>query len=191
MADEYYAEVTGYSNVLLDYYVEAKDSKGNVKKSPIQHVWVADGEPAPSGPFTATPDPAIPGEELAIIYDAVAGSLPDDAQGVTFHWGYDDWNGITDAPMAPTGSDGSSFRVTIQVPAEARESVDFVFTDGTRWDNNNGADYHVAVDPDGETPCEGLCCGDLARSRAPWVFLGPAPLALLPMIAPWRRCRAR
>jgi len=40
IADEYYTYVTGLSNVLVDYYVEAEDSLGNVERSPIQHVWV-------------------------------------------------------------------------------------------------------------------------------------------------------
>ena len=40
IADEYYVHMTGFSDVLLDYYVEAEDSLGNVKKSPIQHVWI-------------------------------------------------------------------------------------------------------------------------------------------------------
>ncbi|MFM8640942.1 MAG: hypothetical protein ACKOEL_09930, partial [Planctomycetota bacterium] len=34
--------VTGLTNKLVDYYVEAVDTKGNVKRSPIQHVWVGD-----------------------------------------------------------------------------------------------------------------------------------------------------
>jgi hypothetical protein len=40
IADEYYIELTGLSEVLIDYYVEAEDSLGNIKKSPIQHVWI-------------------------------------------------------------------------------------------------------------------------------------------------------
>jgi hypothetical protein len=40
IADEYYAYVTGYTNVLLDYFITATDTKGNVKKSDIYHVWV-------------------------------------------------------------------------------------------------------------------------------------------------------
>ena len=43
IADEYYVQVTGYKNVLLDYYIEAEDSKGNLFKSNIYHVYVASG----------------------------------------------------------------------------------------------------------------------------------------------------
>jgi len=42
IADEYYAQVTGLSEVLVDYYVEAEDSLGHIKKTPIQHVWVGE-----------------------------------------------------------------------------------------------------------------------------------------------------
>jgi hypothetical protein len=42
IADEFYVQVTGLSEVLVDYYVEAEDSSGNVKRSPIQHVWIGE-----------------------------------------------------------------------------------------------------------------------------------------------------
>jgi hypothetical protein len=54
IADEYYTYVTGLSEVLVDYYVEAEDSVGNVKRSPIQHVWV--------GPATGSPSHVIDGD---------------------------------------------------------------------------------------------------------------------------------
>ena len=143
IADEYYALVSGYEDQLLDYYIEARDSRGNVKKSPIQHVWVGSVDVAPpSNIYTATPNPAYAGESLTITYDAVTGSLPDAPSKVTLHWGYDSWKGITDTTMTLTGSVWSA---TITVPAAATKTVDFVFTDGSKWDNNGGADYHVAV----------------------------------------------
>jgi len=39
-AQEYSAPVAGLANALVDYYVEAVDSAGNIGRSPIQHVWV-------------------------------------------------------------------------------------------------------------------------------------------------------
>ena len=48
IADEYYTHVTGLSQVLVDYYVEAEDSLGHVKRSPIQHVWIGQSNPTPS-----------------------------------------------------------------------------------------------------------------------------------------------
>lgn len=42
IADLYYAEIRGLSNVLVDYYVESTDNKGNTFKTPIQHVYVGE-----------------------------------------------------------------------------------------------------------------------------------------------------
>ena len=53
IADEYYARVTGLSEVLVDYYVEAEDSLGHVKRSAIQHVWI--------GPESSSPTHTIDG----------------------------------------------------------------------------------------------------------------------------------
>ncbi|MBU1948073.1 MAG: T9SS type A sorting domain-containing protein, partial [Candidatus Eisenbacteria bacterium] len=47
IADEYWLQLTGYAETLLDYYVEAEDNLGNIKRTPIQHVYV--GEDASGG----------------------------------------------------------------------------------------------------------------------------------------------
>ncbi len=44
IADEYWLELSGYSDVLLDYFVEAEDLQGHIKRSPIQHVYVGTGD---------------------------------------------------------------------------------------------------------------------------------------------------
>ncbi|MBN1885773.1 MAG: T9SS type A sorting domain-containing protein [Candidatus Krumholzibacteriota bacterium] len=54
IADQYWAEMTGFDEVLIDYFVEAEDSSGNVERSPIQHVWV--------GVAVAEPDHVIDGD---------------------------------------------------------------------------------------------------------------------------------
>jgi len=46
-ADEYSAMIAGITNKLLDYYVEATDTKGNLTRTDIQHVWVGAGTGAP------------------------------------------------------------------------------------------------------------------------------------------------
>jgi len=48
IADEFYARMTALSEVLVDYYVEAEDSAGNVKRSPIQHVWIGEATESPT-----------------------------------------------------------------------------------------------------------------------------------------------
>ncbi len=42
IANLYYAYINGISNKLLDYYVEITDTKGNITKTKIQHVWVGE-----------------------------------------------------------------------------------------------------------------------------------------------------
>lgn len=42
IANEYFIQVTGYKNALLDYYIEAEDVHGHVKRSDMFHVWVGD-----------------------------------------------------------------------------------------------------------------------------------------------------
>jgi hypothetical protein len=50
MADYYWAKITGYRDVLLDYYIEAVDTRGNVTRSDIQHVYVEDDGSATEPP---------------------------------------------------------------------------------------------------------------------------------------------
>jgi len=42
IADEYWVHLEGFKNSLIDYYVSAKDNKGNVASTDIFHVWVGD-----------------------------------------------------------------------------------------------------------------------------------------------------
>jgi chitodextrinase len=76
IADYYFAKVIGYRNVLLDYYVEAVDTRGNIHKSDIQHVWVADDGMVASPPgipqnVTAT---AITTNQINVAWSAVSGA---------------------------------------------------------------------------------------------------------------------
>jgi chitodextrinase len=59
LADYYFAKITsanvpGFKNKLLDYFIEATDSKGNTHQSEIQHVWVADDGAATTPPSKPT-----------------------------------------------------------------------------------------------------------------------------------------
>lgn len=42
-ADEYSAKITGIKSKLVDYYIEATDTKGNIARSYIFHTWVGNG----------------------------------------------------------------------------------------------------------------------------------------------------
>ncbi len=47
-AQQFAATIAGQRGVLLDYYVEAVDAKGNITRSDIQHVWVGQGSGGPT-----------------------------------------------------------------------------------------------------------------------------------------------
>ncbi|MFH1844380.1 MAG: FlgD immunoglobulin-like domain containing protein [bacterium] len=62
-ADEYWLYLTGYNDQLLDYFVEAEDSHGNVKRSPVQHVFVGAGGSSSGFVMDGSLDDGVP--ELA------------------------------------------------------------------------------------------------------------------------------
>lgn len=71
-ADLYYCYLDKYENCLVDYYIEAVDSLGNVKRSEIQHVWV--GDKSGMRPFITAE------EQIKVIKTA---SLPDSSPSGT------------------------------------------------------------------------------------------------------------
>lgn len=81
---------------------------------------------------------AQPGKALTIYY---RGDLAD-ASGVKLHWGYNDWQGVTDKPMIRR-SDGF-WETTIAVPVSGMR-LNFAFTDGENWDNNSGKAWTIAI----------------------------------------------
>ncbi len=148
IADQYWLELTGYEDVLLDYYVEATDIHGNVRRSPIQHVYVGTGDAGggPGAAVTWTPETPSAGGTLTVTYDPVAGTLDDATSPVWIHVGHSGWTGVLspDPPMTWDPVD-AVWTYTYAVPTSAT-SVQFVFTDGAgAWDNNGGADWHVSV----------------------------------------------
>jgi len=152
IAGQYYAQVNGHRSVLLDYYVEAVDAHGNVRRSPIQHVWVGDGSGSGGGgdAVTTTPDPPVAGTPVSVSYDPSGGPLGGSAS-VFIHVGFNGWNDVMspDPEMSWDDAEGV-WVVSIDVPGDATV-LDCVFNDGVGiWDNNNGADWHITVD--GGTP---------------------------------------
>lgn len=80
------------------------------------------------------------GAALTIYYH---GSL-DGQSSVDLHWGYNNWNGISDAQMVKRSSDGF-WQATISVPSGATTiNMAFNNNNGT-WDNNNGQNYNINV----------------------------------------------
>jgi hypothetical protein len=149
IADEYYVEVTGLREMLVDYYIEAVDGNGIIAKSPIQHVYIGDGSGSggPGGDtVVVSPDPPQAGQNVTITYDATGRALESSSQ-VLLHYGFNGWNPVIspDAPMTWNATD-SVWEVTVPVQSTATV-LDFVFTDGAgAWDNNNGQDWHYTVE---------------------------------------------
>ncbi len=162
IADHYSATIAGLSEVLVDYYVEAADTRGNVKRSPIQHVWVGDGVGSTggggcsSGTVTTTPCPPVAGESVTISYDAAGRNLAS-AGSVNIHIGSNGWtNVVAPDPAMTRAGVGAPWTYTYVVPNGATV-IDCVFNNGAgTWDNNGGADWHIAVQAG--TPVMGRCC---------------------------------
>jgi MYXO-CTERM domain-containing protein len=152
IADEYYLQFTALKGQLIDWYVEAKDTNGNLTRSPIQHLWIGDG----SGAIAAAKwNPASPDCKDAItVKGTKAGWL---------HWAVDGWKLPPQSlwpPDTTAWKDGKAVETAL-APCETEKwcatigplgpdikVVDFTFRyqDGT-WDNNGGADYHISLSP--------------------------------------------
>jgi hypothetical protein len=66
-ADEYSSLISGITNKLLDYYVEATDARGNITRTDIQHVWVGAG--------TGSPQPNPGGFTMDGVLDTAAAQI--------------------------------------------------------------------------------------------------------------------
>lgn len=160
-AFKYSAPVTGLTNKLVDYYIEAVDAHGNTSRSAIQHVWVGTyssggGGGSGSGTVSWSPTPPTVNDSLRIT---VAGTT----SPAKLHWGVNTWT-LPNAAYRPAGStvysDGKAVETQMNVvsgnlvltlppfnnAAQAVSTVDFVihYDNGT-WGNNGGSDYHVSI----------------------------------------------
>jgi len=165
IAGEYYAEITGIAEKLLDYYVEVTDGEGNVSKTPVQHVYVGPSNTGGGGQSGVFWTPANP-----TLNDVITVTQTDVNIGARLHWGVNTGGQAWQSPLAaywPVGStlfngsgpaiesamqgpDGEG-NITIQLgpfndPAQVVNAVDFVIHyDNNTWNNNNGADFHIPV----------------------------------------------
>jgi hypothetical protein len=176
IAGEYYAEIEGIAEKLLDYYVEATDNEGNVSKSAIQHVYVGPSNTRGGGQSGVFWTPANP-----TLNDVITITQTDVNIGAKLHWGVSTGNQTWQTPATvywPAGSylfNGSGpaiesemegpdaeNNITIQLgpfnnAGQVVNQVDFVIHyDNNTWNNNNGADFHIPVNnsPTGITDAE-------------------------------------
>ena len=150
IADQYTAQITGLTDTLVDYYVEAIDANGNVKRSPIQHVWIGDGEGAVGGGgdrVVIEPEQPQAGTDVQICFDAAGGPLAG-AGSVFAHVGFNGWSTVLnpDRAMSFDVQDGLwKLAQPVAIPSDATQ-LNVVFNNGAgTWDNNNGQDWQFNV----------------------------------------------
>lgn len=164
-AQEYSAEVKGLKDVLVDYYIEATDTKGNVARSMILHVYVGDGngsspvepdQPSVLGSYTISP--AQPTKDDVITITASNGQ-----EGIILHWGVNKFEKPIQEYL-PEGSqyhsDGKAARTPFTLnsdgkyeakigpfnnPKQSADYISFVTNTGNNWDNNGGSDYRIKI----------------------------------------------
>jgi len=163
-ADEFSAIISGIKNKLVDYYVEAVDSKGNVTKSPIKHVWVGDGSGTTGGGTTSsviwTPTNPTKNDEIEIkVISSKSAKLHWGVNSVNKNWTTPNqlywpsnttlFNNIGPAVESPFTKVGDTLKIKLgpfNNPAQVVNSLNFVihFDDNT-WDNNNNNDYNIPI----------------------------------------------
>ena len=168
-ADLCYAEIKGYKDQLIDYYVEATDSKGNVFKTPIQSVYVGTGDGQNGGTTGGVSwTPTAPNQDSLIVISCSTATAAS-----KLHWGVNGIGGSWTTPNAiyqPAGTTavGSAVQTPfVQVDGKWQvvlgpfnktvqkvTAINFVINHGNNvWDNNNGSNYKIDVtsnltDPD-------------------------------------------
>lgn len=149
IADQYHAKITGVTSALVDYYIEATDTKGFTKKSAIHHVWVGDAQGGGGGgggasSVSVTPNPPVAGQNVTITYNAAGGPLAG-AASVAAHVGFNTWASVITPDPLMTSAGNSTWTLSVPVPSTAtRLDLAFNNTSGT-WDNNSGQDWHIDV----------------------------------------------
>ncbi|MBU0677789.1 MAG: hypothetical protein KJ626_06700 [Verrucomicrobia bacterium] len=138
-AKYYTADVTGYNNVLLDYYIEAVDAAGNTNRSDIMHVWV--GESGVVSPVTFQPTSPQTCDDLITTYNSATRSLSG-ANPVTLQITFDDW--ITTNEFTMSGTVGGLWKFTNDIPETATEAK-VRFRNGGTVDQNTGSDWSISI----------------------------------------------
>lgn len=161
---EFSAEITGLTNKLVDYYIEAVDSFNNISRSPIRHVWIGNSSGSGGSPSISWLPTAV------TINDTITIKVRGVNKPGRLHWGVNgsgnSWqtpnnvywpagtvlfNGVGPAVESPMAGPDSNGDLTIKIgpfnnPVQSISRIAFVihFNDGT-WNNNNGRDYHIIL----------------------------------------------
>jgi hypothetical protein len=145
IADYYFAKIDDISlpnfrDKLLDYYIESTDALGNVSKSEIQHVWVADDGETPSSGVQFSPNPSDC-EPITVTYTATNGPL-EGLTPVTMQISFD--NGATWTSHEMSTTLPNVWTYTISSPDNA-SSATVWFESGPVIDSRNGQNWSVSI----------------------------------------------
>ncbi len=141
-AMKYSGKILGQSNVLIDYFVEAVDTKGNTNRSDIFHVYVGTYNSSNTVPVTfspTTPDNCA-GSTLVSTYNSAGRSLSN-ASPVTLMISFD--NGTTNE-YAMAGTVGGLWRYTNSIPGGST-SAKVLFRSGATYDHNSGNGWSKSI----------------------------------------------
>ena len=170
-AKRYMAPITGQNNKLIDYFVEATDTKGNTSRSDLEQVWVGantDGGGGGGGSgssVTLSPATPVAGQPVTVTYSGTLAS----GNAVNIHHGFNG-AGWTPVPGVAMTKDGTVWKYTYTVPVSAT-TIAMVFNNGGTWDNNGGNNWSFSVSSE-PAPTEppptptGLATSGVASSTA-------------------------
>jgi len=169
-AMRYTGQITGPTNSLVSYFIEAVDTAGNTNRSIIQHVWVGAEAGSNSVLSYVTFDPPQPnGCDPVTIKYKKSGS-PLGAGQVFIHVGRNNWQGtIVPNPAMTDSGDYWTYQYT---PPAGTLVINAAFNNGSgTWDNNGGQNWSVAVSN---------CTGNSSNSAAS--FNPAQPLQCEPLV---------
>ena len=158
ISDYCWAKVAGYRGVLLDYYVESTDAKGNLSKSDIQHVYVEDdgtqGGVGPSAAFSpAAPSDCAP---ITVLFNATTSVLATATTVNAFYHFSTNSTDWTNAVM--TRATSNTFTLTFATVPDNAPQLEVCFNDGVNWESNGGANWTTAIrDCDAPEFIDGVC----------------------------------
>ena len=158
ISDYCWAKVAGYRGVLLDYYVESTDAKGNLSKSDIQHVYVEDdgtqGGVGPSAAFSpAAPSYCAP---ITVLFNATTSVLATATTVNAFYHFSTNSTDWTNAVM--TRATSNTFTLTFATVPDNAPQLEVCFNDGVNWESNGGANWTTAIrDCDAPEFIDGVC----------------------------------
>ena len=159
--------IAGQNDAMLDYFVEAVDTKGNTNRSDIFHVWVGESTGGGTGPYVEF-DPASPNGCVPVTIKYKKSGSPLGAGQVYIHIGRNDWKDAITPDPAMTSS-GDWWTYVYPAPTNTTE-INACFNNGAgAWDNNGGQDWTLAV-----SNC-GTNGGGSGTNASTVVFNPPAP----------------